>query len=142
VECGDFFLCNNQGRFVAGKCPDMTRWDGNERRCVFSAQCRRFQANFPQILIVQIPLKIDRNHKKAKGIQNVWKDKQNHRPIAKNTKNALEEIGCKEDAWNMQVTDSRTRVDSVLSPALFSNEIFTHWNDFCRMDSIHSMAKE
>lgn len=43
VECGDFFFCA-QSRFVAGKCPDMTRWDAAERRCVFSAQCRRFKA--------------------------------------------------------------------------------------------------
>uniref|UniRef100_A0A914I5H0 Chondroitin proteoglycan 2 n=1 Tax=Globodera rostochiensis TaxID=31243 RepID=A0A914I5H0_GLORO len=42
VECGDFFVCSN-GRFVPGKCPDMTRWDVAQRRCVAAPECRRFR---------------------------------------------------------------------------------------------------
>ncbi|KAL7072810.1 hypothetical protein ACQ4LE_007955, partial [Meloidogyne hapla] len=42
VECGDFFLCV-QGKYIIAKCPDWTQWNGKEKRCVYSDECRRFK---------------------------------------------------------------------------------------------------
>ncbi|KAL3123442.1 hypothetical protein niasHT_004614 [Heterodera trifolii] len=50
VECGDFFVCSN-GRFVPGKCPEMTRWEMAQRRCVASPECRRFKDAPPKAFV-------------------------------------------------------------------------------------------